>query len=797
MATIDELIVKISADVSELNAAMKQAAATTKTATDKIANESAKAAEKGRSAFQGFGGAIQVAAGNLIASGITKGLQLLGQGLSTVKNDYLEFSSAIAEVNSLLPENAKLTAQAKDQFVLFAGAYGSTAQQQAKAYYDIVSSGFTDTTQALGILNQANRAAAAGVTDVGVAVSGLTSVINVYGDEGIDAAKAADILFKTVQKGVTTFPQLAATLGNVTSIAKAAGLSFEELAGTVGFLTTKGISTAEAVTSLRGLLVGLAGPTDAAKKAAKELGVELGSAALEQNGFATTVKGVIDATGGQIDKIRQLIPDVNAAKAVAAIASGDFKDFEAALLDTANAGGAAAEAFKEIEKSSSFQFDKFVLSLRAIPQLFLNIQDDGISGFLTQLNDGLPDAISFALKALGGLVFGIDAAVKVFEFFGNQIGTNLGLIVGWGQTWMKVLSGDFSEAITTAKVTLGTFVDETKKNFDGLTADSALSTLAGGLLTAADKAKELGADLSKLGESKTPIDGTGGSVDDLGTKLSETSELAKQFVMALAAAKLPEAENSERLSALQQQLEAELITQEEFGQKRRDLLEEQLIAEQELINEYREANKTSAAESAEIQAEFEQRGTEKRLELANKEQKERERLNSERERNFDSTLSNISTLASSNNKQLAGIGKASAIAQGTMKTYEAANVALASAPPPFNFALAAGVVAAGIANVAKIAGTPLAGGIDSIPGMGFKDNFPAVLAPGERVVPRETNKDLKQFLNSGSNGAAESQSIVVNLNIEGNFFESDDANIKLVERINNTIRTTGQRLVIS
>ena len=47
--------------------------------------------------------------------------------------------------------------------------------------------------------------------------------------------------------------------------------------------------------------------------------------------------------------------------------------------------------------------------------------------------------------------------------------------------------------------------------------------------------------------------------------------------------------------------------------------------------------------------------------------------------------------------------KAFAIAEAIASTYLAANKALASAPPPFNYALAASVVAAGLANVAKIA----------------------------------------------------------------------------------------------
>lgn len=73
-------------------------------------------------------------------------------------------------------------------------------------------------------------------------------------------------------------------------------------------------------------------------------------------------------------------------------------------------------------------------------------------------------------------------------------------------------------------------------------------------------------------------------------------------------------------------------------------------------------------------------------------------------------LSNLATLQNTRSRALFAIGKAAAIGQATVDTYAAANKALASAPPPFNFALMAAVIAAGLANVATIASTGFGGG---------------------------------------------------------------------------------------
>lgn len=150
----------------------------------------------------------------------------------------------------------------------------------------------------------------------------------------------------------------------------------------------------------------------------------------------------------------------------------------------------------------------------------------------------------------------------------------------------------------------------------------------------------------------------------------------------------------------------------------------------------------------------ETQGSDAQMENSLKLQKFEEEQSKRRMDNTKSTLSYISTLQNSKSKELAAIGKAAAIATATIDGFQAVQKALASAPPPFNFVLAALVGAATGANIAGIAGVQLAGGIDEVPGSGNVDNFPAILMPGERVVPKDTNRDLKAFLNARNNDSA-------------------------------------------
>lgn len=149
--------------------------------------------------------------------------------------------------------------------------------------------------------------------------------------------------------------------------------------------------------------------------------------------------------------------------------------------------------------------------------------------------------------------------------------------------------------------------------------------------------------------------------------------------------------------------------------------------------------------------------------------------------NMSSTLNTIASLSQSSNKTLASIGKAAAISTATMDGYVAVQKALSAAPPPFNIALAAAVGAATAANIAKIAGVGFAHGTDSVPGMGNRDSIPAMLTPGERVVPKKTNEDLTDYLaNAGEGGNGQTEKVEITFKFKDEFM--DYIETQLIER---------------
>lgn len=106
--------------------------------------------------------------------------------------------------------------------------------------------------------------------------------------------------------------------------------------------------------------------------------------------------------------------------------------------------------------------------------------------------------------------------------------------------------------------------------------------------------------------------------------------------------------------------------------------------------------------------------------------------------NASSFFGNLASLSRSENRTLAAIGKAAAVTQATIDGVLAVQKALASAPPPANYALAAAVGAATAANVAQIMSTNLGfqtGGSFVVGGTGGPDSQMVAFraTPGEKV----------------------------------------------------------------
>jgi hypothetical protein len=120
-------------------------------------------------------------------------------------------------------------------------------------------------------------------------------------------------------------------------------------------------------------------------------------------------------------------------------------------------------------------------------------------------------------------------------------------------------------------------------------------------------------------------------------------------------------------------------------------------------------------------------------------------LNLAKQQLVTDALGNLASIVGENSK----FGKGIALVQAIRDTYAGANLALASAPPPFNFISAAAVIAGGLVNVKKITATkaPQAPSFArGAGGGGGSVSVPTPQAPSFNVVGASSNNQLAETI---------------------------------------------------
>ena len=160
-----------------------------------------------------------------------------------------------------------------------------------------------------------------------------------------------------------------------------------------------------------------------------------------------------------------------------------------------------------------------------------------------------------------------------------------------------------------------------------------------------------------------------------------------------------QADASAERAISEQQFLAEQIQGEYLKlQALKDAAEQEALIEEERLtnkrNQYKAGTQAFVDANNELLA-FQQQNAQQQIKI------DRD-LNLAKQQLVTDALGNLASIVGENSK----FGKGIALVQAIRDTYAGANLALASAPPPFNFISAAAVIAGGLANVKAITSTP-------------------------------------------------------------------------------------------
>lgn len=317
--------------------------------------------DKAHSSFGSFGGIVK--AGSVAAAAA---VAMVGAAAVKSTIDFVGYEKQMNEVFTLLPgiTDDAMKDMSKDVRD-FAREFGTLPNEVVPALYQSISAGVPQ-DNVFSFLEVAQKAAVGGVTELSTAVDGITSVVNAYGADVMDATKASDLMFTAVKLGKTDFTQLSASLFQVIPTASALGVEFGDVTAGLAALTAQGTPTSVATTQMRQMLVELS------KAGGKTSDIFLELAGVTFKEFIAAGGNTQDAlqlleqhAQGAGVGINDLFGSVEAGNAALGLTGKGTEKFRDSLAEMADSAGATDVAFETMEKGLGRAFDRIKASFSA------------------------------------------------------------------------------------------------------------------------------------------------------------------------------------------------------------------------------------------------------------------------------------------------------------------------------------------------------------------------------------------------------------------------------------------------
>jgi len=355
------------------------------------------------------GGVFDGLAGVAKKAALAIGAALLGIGVASA-GMAINFERNFANVHTLLgsgSEAERRIDQLKGDVKGMSVETGKSLDDLTGGLYQVISA-FGDTKDSSEILRIAAKASTAGLATTTDAVNLLSAVTKGYGDTSAEAVqKASDLAFQTVKLGQTTFPELAASMGKAVPMAKALGISQEELFGATATLTGVTGGTSEVMTQLQGTMVALLKPNTNMQKALKELGFATGDAAIEALGYQGTLEALAGTQVASEVGMAKIMGRAEALTATLALTGSQSDVYREKLTAMGDAAGMTSEAFEIQQATVGATMDRVNAAIGVVlvtlGEKFLPLIQSVLDWFLANM-PAIQATVEGAFAALGAAI---------------------------------------------------------------------------------------------------------------------------------------------------------------------------------------------------------------------------------------------------------------------------------------------------------------------------------------------------------------------------------------------------------
>lgn len=319
-----------------------------------------------------------------------------------------------------------------------------TETEALAATYEALSAGFTTATSSTQVMEAGLKLAAASGADSGEVMRLLSKTLNAYGKDASEASKVAAQLNTIVENGITTVAELSGGFGQLSTVASAVGIDLEEAGAALAVLTTKGTSTAQAMTQLQSLFTAFIDPEFSKRLEDLKIDLKINKSVVETKGLVNVLKELDEAVGGNAVKWGQLLPEIQAYRAALSLTSDGVTKLETVTKKMVDTTAQQLENVFNIRLDNN-QITKFTQIVNKLNSTLISVGrslapllEDGIN-FLSVVAVNISKWVEANLGLIKS-VASITLGLKAFEGVTKSVIGTLGGLLGVYTTW-RFLTG--------------------------------------------------------------------------------------------------------------------------------------------------------------------------------------------------------------------------------------------------------------------------------------------------------------------------------------------------------------------
>ena len=351
---IGQLIASLGLNSTEFNAGM--AAAQSQMAAADAAMK--KASMSIQAQMTAMGTKMQ-ATGKMMNRYMTLPILAIGAASFSAQKD---FESSMSKIEGLVGTAREEVNELSKAVLDLAPSVGRGPEELADALFFIQSAGVKGAAS-MDVLEMSAKASVAGLGETKVVADLVTSAMNAYGSEALNAAMATDVLVATVREGKAEADQIAGAMGAVIPLASEMGVTFNDLGAAMAGMTRTGTEARVATTQIKAILASLKKPTDDANVALDEMGLSAQGLRdkIRTDGLISTLellRTTTDKYGEEM--VSRVFPNIRALIGILDLMGANMEDNIAISERMADVTGTNEKAFNAAAQTVQFKWDQAI-----------------------------------------------------------------------------------------------------------------------------------------------------------------------------------------------------------------------------------------------------------------------------------------------------------------------------------------------------------------------------------------------------------------------------------------------------